>query len=97
MADHEADSASDSGVSGDWEQLGSPRNGELELHEDGAGSKKGGKSAYILYTFVLETGLELTRFPRLSLVHVYPARLTHCCNQLTLQKTYLTSHVDSTA
>lgn len=45
MVEHDADSASDSGVSGDWEQLGSPRTGEAELHEDGSGSKKGGKSA----------------------------------------------------
>lgn len=47
MAGHEADSASESGASGDWEQLASPRNGshsvDGEAHEDGAGGKKGGK------------------------------------------------------
>lgn len=54
MVDHDIDSASDSGVSGDWEQLGGGRgknggsaHGQHQGDDDGQGgaSKKGGKSA----------------------------------------------------
>lgn len=49
MPSHEQDSASDSSVSGDWEQQGGGRNtsqhhADGEQQDDGQGGKKGGKS-----------------------------------------------------
>lgn len=63
MTEHDLDSASDSGVSGDWEQLGKARNGGGQQHhgdgeqlDDGqGGSKKGGKSTSVNLCIVFES------------------------------------------